>query len=146
MDEPLGRQLAATGRLVQDRFDGCLAQHGASLATWMVLRSVEHEEGLSQRELATRVRVEGPTLVRHLDRMEQDGLVVRRRDERDRRVVRVCLTEAGHARHAELRRVAAAVDAQLRALLTRDEAATLEGLLHRIRERWHPSTENGSEP
>jgi len=111
-----------------------------------VLRSAAREEGLSQRELATRVRVEGPTLVRHLDRMEHDGLVVRRRDERDRRVVRVCLTEAGRARHAELRVVAADLDGQLRSLLTADEARTLERLLQRIRDRWHPHAGNGSEP
>jgi len=146
MDEPLGRQLATTGRVVQDRFDGGLARHGSSLATWMVLRSAAREEGLSQRELASRVRVEGPTLVRHLDRMEQDGLVVRRRDERDRRVVRVCLTEAGRTRHAELRVVAAELDGQLRSLLTADEARTLERLLQRIRDRWHPHAGNGGEP
>ena len=146
MDEPLGRQLATAGRVVQDRFDGGLARHGSSLATWMVRRSAAREEGLSQRELATRVRVEGPTLVRHLDRMEQDGLVVRRRDERDRRVVRVCLTEAGRARHAELRVVAADLDGQLRSLLTADEARTLERLAQRIRDRWHPHAGNGGEP
>ena len=146
MDEPLGRQLATTGRVVQDGFDRRLARHGSSLAVWMVRHNAAREEGLSQRELASRVRVEGPTLVRHLDRMEQDGLVVRRRDERDRRVVRVCLTEAGRARHAELRAVAAHVDRELRSLLTVDEAHTLEGLLQRIRDGWHPLAGNGSDP
>ncbi|HWW45297.1 MAG TPA: MarR family transcriptional regulator [Acidimicrobiia bacterium] len=146
MDEPLGRQLAMTGRVVQDRFDRHLGRHGSSLAVWVVLRSAAHEEGLSQRELARRVRVEAPTLVRHLDRMERDGLVVRRRDTRDRRVVRVCLTDTGRARHAELRAVAADVDGQLRSLLTADEARTLERLLQRIRDRWHPDVGNGSEP
>jgi DNA-binding MarR family transcriptional regulator len=146
MDEPLGRQLAMTGRVVQDRFDRHLGGHGSSLAVWIVLRSAAREEGLSQRELARRVRVEAPTLVRHLDRMEQEGLVVRRRDTRDRRVVRVCLTDAGRARHAELRAVAADVDGQLRSLLTADEARTLERLLQRIRDRWHPHAGNGSEP
>jgi len=146
MDEPLGRQLAVTGRFVQDGFDRRLAGHGASLATWAVLRSAAREEGLSQRELATRVRIEGPTLVRHLDRMEREGLVVRRRDVRDRRVVRVCLTDAGRARHAALRAVAADVDGQLRSLLTADEARTLERLLLRIRDRWHPVAGNGSDP
>lgn len=146
MDEPLGRQLATTGRVVQERFDRQLGDHGSSLAVWMVLHSAAREEGLSQRELARRVRVEAPTLVRHLDRMEQDGLVVRRRDTRDRRVVRVCLTDAGRARHAELRVVAADVDRQLRSLLGADEARTLERLLQRIRDRWHPQASNGSDP
>jgi MarR family transcriptional regulator for hemolysin len=138
MEEPLGRQLAITGRMVRERFDGCLNEHGASLTTWAVLRSAEHEEGLSQRELAARMSIESPTLVRHLDRLEEEGLVVRRRDDQDRRVTRVALTTAGHRRYAELREVAASVDAQLRSLLTDHEIETLERALHRIREHWHP--------
>ena len=138
MEEPLGRQLAITGRMVRERFDTCLSQHGASLTTWAVLRSAEHEDGLSQRELAARMSIESPTLVHHLDRLEDEGLVVRRRDEQDRRVTRVGLTAAGHRRYAELREVAASVDAQLRGLLSDDEIATLEHALLRIRDQWHP--------
>jgi MarR family transcriptional regulator, transcriptional regulator for hemolysin len=138
MEEPLGRQLAITGRMVRERFDGCLNEHGASLTTWAVLRSAEHEDGLSQRELASRMSIESPTLVRHLDRLEDEGLVVRRRDEQDRRVVRVGLTPAGHRRYAELREVAAIVDSQLCSLLDDGEIEILERALHRIRERWHP--------
>jgi MarR family transcriptional regulator for hemolysin len=143
MEEPLGRELAVTGRQVRDRFDACLGQHGASLATWVVLRCAEREDGLSQRELARRVNIEGPTLVRQLDRMEHDGLVERCRDAVDRRVVRVCLTPTGRQRHAELVSVAATLDAQLRTLLTDDEIETLRRVLPRIRECWHPDAGNG---
>jgi len=138
MEEPLGRQLAITGRVVRERFDACLNQHGASLTTWVVLRSVEHEDGLSQRELAARMSIESPTLVHHLDRLEEEGLVVRRRDDQDRRVTRVGLTAAGHRRYAELAEVAAGVDAQFRSLLSDDEIAIVEGALRRIRDQWHP--------
>jgi MarR family transcriptional regulator, transcriptional regulator for hemolysin len=138
MEEPLGRQLSITGRMVRERFDACLNQHGASLTTWAVLRSADHEAGLSQRELAARMSIESPTLVRHLDRLEDEGLVVRRRDEQDRRVVRIELTAAGRRRYAELREVAAKIDAQLRSLLDHDEVPILERALRRIREQWHP--------
>jgi MarR family transcriptional regulator, transcriptional regulator for hemolysin len=138
MEEPLGRQLSITGRVVRERFDAALNGHGASLTTWAVLRSAEHEDGLSQRELAARLSIESPTLVRHLDRLEEEGLVVRRRDDQDRRVVRVGLTAAGHRRFAELREVAASLDAQLRALLDHHEVEILEHALLRIREQWHP--------
>jgi DNA-binding MarR family transcriptional regulator len=138
MEEPLGRQLSITGRVVRERFDAALNEHGASLTTWAVLRSAEHEDGLSQRELAARLSIESPTLVRHLDRLEEEGLVVRRRDDQDRRVVRIGLTTAGHQRFAELREVATSLDAQLRALLDHDEIEIVEHALLRIREQWHP--------
>ena len=143
MDPPLGRELATTGRVVRDHLDACLGEHGASLATWQVLRCAEHEEGLSQTELAQRMDIEGPTLVRHLDRLEQSGLVERCRDEHDRRVVRVCLTPAGRRRHAELVGVAAGFDQQLRALLDDHEQETLRRVLGRICERFHPESTNG---
>jgi DNA-binding MarR family transcriptional regulator len=139
MDEPLGRQLSITGKVVRERFDEYLHQHGASLATWAVLYSAEHEEGLSQRELAARVSIESPTLVRHLDRMEEEGLIARRRDDQDRRVIRIWLTAAGRRHHARLRDVAHTVDTQLRSLLSEDEVTTLEQVLPRIRECWHPA-------
>jgi MarR family transcriptional regulator, transcriptional regulator for hemolysin len=138
MDEPLGRQLAVTGRIVRERFDAGLGQHGASLAAYVLLRCADDEEGLSQTELAHRLHIEGPTLVRHLDRMETEGLLERCRDAHDRRVMRVCLTPSGRRRHAELREIAASLDARLRALLTPDETDTVERVLARIREHWHP--------
>jgi len=138
MEDALGRQLSITGRLVRERFDGCLGEHGASLATWAVLRGAGEEEGLSQRELAARAGIESPTLVRHLDRMEHEGLIERTRDEHDRRVVRVSLTKAGRRQYDTLRRVATNLDAQLRSLLSPHEIETLESVLPRIRDRWHP--------
>jgi MarR family transcriptional regulator for hemolysin len=144
MEEPLARQLAITGRMVRERFDARLRQHGASLATWTVLRAVAEEQQLSQRELADRVCVEGSTLVRHLDRMEQEGLLARCRDDRDRRVVRVGLTPAGWRRHQELAEVAASLDVALRAVLSDEETATLARALPKVREGWHPEASEGA--
>jgi DNA-binding MarR family transcriptional regulator len=116
-DEPLGRLLAVTGRLVRDRFDAALGQHGASLTTWVVLRTAGREDPPSQRELAQRMR-----------------------DDHDRRVVRVGLTARGRRQHDELREVAAKLDAELRGLLRADEIATLERVLPRIAAEWHPES------
>jgi DNA-binding MarR family transcriptional regulator len=55
------------------------------------------EDGLSQAELSRRVAIEEATMVRTLDRMERDGLVRRERDARDRRRMRIRLTERGGA-------------------------------------------------
>ena len=48
------------------------------------------------------------------------------------------LTPAGRRRFQQLRGVAQSVDAQLRSLLSDHEIKTLEQVLPRIRERWHP--------
>src|SRR2546428_10313528 len=97
---------------MQAAIDARLAEAGGSLSTWILLRHAVEEGALSQRLLASRMAIEGPTLVRHLDRLEAEGLVERRRDPTDRRVVRVVVTRAGRARHARLTRVADQVEAQ----------------------------------
>ena len=51
------------------------------------------EEGLSQKELIERTRIEQSTMAEHLDRMERDGLIHRARDKQDRRVFRIFLSD-----------------------------------------------------
>lgn len=52
---------------------------------------------MRQRELAERLDVEGPTLVRLLDQLGSMGLVVRRPDPDDQRAKTLHLTPAGEA-------------------------------------------------
>jgi MarR family transcriptional regulator for hemolysin len=52
-------------------------------------------EGLTQRELASLMAIENPTLVRLLDSLEQQGLIERRPCPNDRRARRLHLTKAG---------------------------------------------------
>ncbi len=61
----------------------------------MVLCVVAKENGLTQSEIAERLSVQGATVTNMLQRLEEAGLVVRRRDEEDNRLVRVYLTETG---------------------------------------------------
>ncbi|HEY7438801.1 MAG TPA: MarR family transcriptional regulator [Acidimicrobiia bacterium] len=139
-DEPVGRMLALTHKLIHARFDANLAEQGSSFATWIVLRYAI-EGGFSQRQLADEMRIEAPTLVRRLDRMERDGLVERRRDPNDRRVVRIHVTRAGKQLHDKLLRVVIASNEELRSLLSADEERVLQGLLHRVYD--HYTTDEG---
>src|SRR2546421_1762258 len=104
MHHLLARLLSRSTKALRAEYDARLAGAGGSLSTWIVLRLAEEsvleskepaaEWGLSQRELAERMDIEGPMLVRHLDRLEKEGLIERRRDPRDRRVARNTLTPA----------------------------------------------------
>lgn len=52
-------------------------------------------EGLTQRELASLMAIENPTLVRLLDSLEQQELIERRACPNDRRARRLHLTDGG---------------------------------------------------
>jgi DNA-binding MarR family transcriptional regulator len=132
VEPPLGRRLYLGQRAVADVLDRRLADQGASLWNWVLLREAAHAGGSSQRELAGLMRIEPSTLVRHLDRLEADGYVERRPDPADRRRARIFVTRSGRARLKALQKVAQGMDVELRALLTPEEVEVLGDVLMRL--------------
>jgi MarR family transcriptional regulator, transcriptional regulator for hemolysin len=129
---PIGLHLARTARSVSRAFDDALAQAGGSAPVWLVLISLKSQPVRNQRELAEAVGVREATLTHHLNSMDEQGLITRRRDPANRRVHLVELTEAGEAAFQRLRGAATAFDQRLRAGLSGDEVAQLEALLGRL--------------
>ena len=129
---PIGLQLARAAKSVSRAFDDALAQAGGSLPAWLVLISLKSRPLGNQRELADAVGIREATLTHHLNAMDAQGLVTRRRDPANRRVHVVELTEAGEALFLRLRDAALAFDQRLRHGLTDRDAADLEGLLLRL--------------
>jgi DNA-binding MarR family transcriptional regulator len=76
-----------------------------------VLAEVPADGDCSYRvqELASRVHLSQSALSRLVARLEKDGLVTRGMCSEDRRGVRVALTDAGRARHAEVQPLQRAV-------------------------------------
>ena len=132
MEQTIGRLLFLAHRAVHDELDARLREHGASLWNWVLLREAANADGASQRQLAALMRIEPPTLVRHLDKLAEEGLVERRPDPADRRVVRVVVTDAGRARLTELHKVVHEVDDELRGILTKRDVEVLGRTLPRI--------------
>jgi DNA-binding MarR family transcriptional regulator len=106
-------------------------RHAISLVHVNVLTSLDIEGPLSMRRLAETMDVSGASATGIVDRMEKRGLVERRHDETDRRVVFVCPTEQGrqvfrdidaHRRMFLGQVLARLTDAQLEALGTGMEA------------------------
>ncbi|HRE01202.1 MAG TPA: MarR family transcriptional regulator [Ilumatobacteraceae bacterium] len=131
--ENIGRKLALTARTVRAYGDQQMADAGSSMTVAIIAKILAAEPGLSQRELADRMGVEGPTMVRHLDRLEADDIVVRTRDTQDRRVVRITLTDTGHRLHRRLQKVSVRSQQQLTTIFTPDELDRFEQYLDRIK-------------
>jgi DNA-binding MarR family transcriptional regulator len=75
-----------------------LAQNGLSHvkpAYLWALVSLWTEDGLKVTDIARAAGLETSTMTGLLDRMERDGLVARTADARDRRTLRIYLTEEG---------------------------------------------------
>src|SRR4051794_26221457 len=126
---PLGLALARTARVVTTAFDRALAEAGGSAAVWQGLLLVRSGESGAQSRMAEAMGVTPATPTHHPNPLEAQGPLRRRRDEANRRVQRVELTDEGAALFDRLRRVAVRHDERLRSQLTADEAATLTALL-----------------
>lgn len=120
---PLAARLFA--RALQER----LRRHGVSVAQWSMLLLLWEEDGLTQRELGRRQRIEEPTAARTLHRMERDGLVRRLSDGGDRRRRRVVLTERGRLLRDELVPAVLEVNAVATHGLSADDKQRLVSLL-----------------
>jgi MarR family transcriptional regulator, transcriptional regulator for hemolysin len=129
---PIGLHLTRTARVLSRAFDDALAAAGGSVPVWLVLLSLKTQRLANQRRLAEAIGIQGATVTHHLNAMEADGLVTRRRDPTNRRVHLVELTEAGEALFQRLRAAAVAFDRQLRTGLADEDVATLAHLLDRL--------------
>lgn len=129
---PIGRQLARAAKSAGRAFDDALAEAGGSLPAWLVLLSLKSQPMRNQRELAGAVGVTEATLTHHLNALDAQGLVTRRRDPVNRRIHLVELTEAGEAAFARLRDAASAFDERLRRGLSDREVDELGELLGRL--------------
>ncbi|QUH21713.1 MarR family transcriptional regulator [Alkaliphilus sp. B6464] len=68
---------------------------GVTRVQWIALYYLGKEEVISQKELAEKMNIKESSVARLLDRMERDGLVERVKNENDKRVTNVRLTDKG---------------------------------------------------
>ncbi|MCA1654489.1 MAG: MarR family transcriptional regulator, partial [Sphingomonadales bacterium] len=90
--ENLGFEIAETAHTMRRAFDRRAAKLGVTRAQWKVLFRVSKAPDLRQVELADMLDIEPITLCRIVDRLEEAGLVERKRDPSDRRAWRLALT------------------------------------------------------
>jgi MarR family transcriptional regulator, transcriptional regulator for hemolysin len=82
---------------------------GVSVGQWKVMVMLVDQDGLTQKEIAERLGLEGPTLIPIIDKMEKDNLVIRRVDSSDRRNNRIYRTEKANELWSEMVKCAASV-------------------------------------
>jgi MarR family transcriptional regulator for hemolysin len=70
---------------------------GITVGQWKVIVMLVKHNGLTQKEIADKLGLEGPTLIPIIDKMEKEELVVRKVDPSDRRNNRIYRTEKADA-------------------------------------------------
>lgn len=118
------------------RLDGRLRPTGLTQARWSTLLQLSRVGGgMTQRELADRLGVEGATIGRILDALEKQGLVERRPVEGDRRAYHIHLTAAARPILKEINRIAASLRRELLGGISGPDLRRCMAVLQSIGER-----------
>lgn len=133
MADPLGFLISDLARLMRRRFDERARAIGVTRPQWRTLTLLSRHEGINQGGLAEMLEVEPITLCRMIDRLEEAGLVERRRDPADRRVWRIFLTDAAKPVLQQLRAMADDMYETVLAGVSSEERGELSRLLTIIR-------------
>ncbi|MBX9841276.1 MAG: MarR family transcriptional regulator [Xanthobacteraceae bacterium] len=91
----LGYQIRYSYRAFVKALAAELNDTGITTSQWSALRVLWQEEGLSQVEIAQRMQVEKASLTSVLAAMEANKLIIREREDMDRRKSIIHLTPAG---------------------------------------------------
>lgn len=123
-------------RMYRKRFDE--AARGVKIigtgVQWRVLLTLKHRPGINQGQLAEALDVEPITACRMVDRLEQSGLLERRRDPEDRRAWRLFLTEAALPVIQEMREIGQRITRASLARLSEEDVDRVIGILTTVRE------------
>jgi MarR family transcriptional regulator, transcriptional regulator for hemolysin len=133
LERSFGYLVHDVARLFARRFNQrALLFLGLTRSQCRVLGYLARHEGINQAGLADLLEIKPMTLVRQLDRMEEDGWVERRPDPGDRRARRLVLTEKARPILARILDLSSEVRREAFANLSDEEGRHLIDLLRRV--------------
>ena len=109
-----------------------LAEGAAHPGEPLILRLLIEQDGLTQRDLATKIRRSRAWVTKLLQDMEKAGMVARQDDDADQRLTRVFITERGREREAELDKILMEFLNKTVGALNEQELLDLERLLSKL--------------
>lgn len=93
--ESMGRPIAILYRQFIRYITAALRDTGISAAECVFLPALYHEDGQSQEHLSACLQIDKAATARAVKTLADKGFVTRLRDDRDKRILRVYLTEKG---------------------------------------------------
>ncbi|RZT15025.1 DNA-binding MarR family transcriptional regulator [Kribbella sp. VKM Ac-2569] len=121
-----------TSKLLRAAADAAVQRHGLRLGQDHLLAALWAEDGRTPGEIAAAVNVTTPAVTKLATRLAESGLLERRPDPRDNRLVRLWLTPAGRALQAPIEAERQQLEDRVTATLTKTERAQLMKALAKI--------------
>ena len=130
--ESIGFMLSKVGTAVSARFAEILSKFDLVPRQFFVLNLICQHQGESQQAIAGSIGVAKSQMVSVVDELEAKGFIERRANPDDRRQHALFVTESGKAMQEEAIDAARNHEGTLRSVLSKAEAETLLGALHKL--------------
>jgi len=134
VEESLGHLVAKVHQLFSHYFREKLIAFHLTPPQFGTLAFLWRHDGISQVELANRLRKDKNTISEIIDRLEKENLVVRKSSPDDRRLNFVFLTPRGAGLRETLEKIAIESTLEITAALEEEERELLRSLLKKILE------------
>jgi DNA-binding MarR family transcriptional regulator len=121
-----------TTKVLRATADAAVRRHGLRLGQDHLLAALWQRDGRTPGEIAAAVNVTTPAVTKTAAQMAGAGLLVRRRDDRDNRLVRFWLTDAGRALQEPIEAERRLLEDTVTANLTKPEREHLLSALAKI--------------
>ena len=131
-DADLGVLATLLARRLVAEEEPILREAGVAMWEYIVLDRLSLGPATSQAELAARTRRDSTRLIRHLDALQERGLIERSAATPDRRHNRIALTEAGRVLHARVKEEIRAMEERMLSALPVARRAALRDDLARL--------------
>ena len=105
LDQQLCFAMYRASRALIRAYGPLLEPLGVTYPQYLALLALWEEDAVSVKRLGERLSLDSATLTPLLKRLEQRGLIERRRDATDERIVRVVLSKKGHALQAKAKSI-----------------------------------------
>jgi DNA-binding MarR family transcriptional regulator len=121
-----------TTKALRAATDAALQRHGLRLGQDHLLATLWEKDGRTPGEIAAAVNVTTPAVTKMATRLADAGLIVRRDDDQDHRLVRLWLTDAGRALRAPVQRERRSIERAVTADLSDAERRYLMSALTKV--------------
>ena len=128
-EENIGLLIHDVARLLRVLYDRQMASIGLTRSQWWLLTYLFFKDGINQSELAILMDIEKAPLSRLLDRMEMKGWVIRKNENKDRRIKNIYLSESVKPLISSMREKAANYRDESLSILTDNDLNKLKDIL-----------------
>lgn len=125
IEDSTGYWVTRLARSMEQDFEKRLQAIGLTRSAYAVLSAIHHDRKSTPAAVTQFLGINGAAITRHLDRLEQGGLIRRQPSTTDRRSVDISLTKTGLASVRQGRAFSEETNARFTTCLTVDQAREL---------------------